>query len=186
MKDWFILSLDPSGNWFEGKGTTGWCVFSTADKRVTLAGNIFAGSYPSAESYWAAHIALLAKLKSRYKSRFAIVVEDYLLYASKAGDQINSRMETPKLIGVLQLWAYQNHVPLLLEPASAVKTRWSNTILHHKGYIRNTRRGYEIPGVDAAATRHCLDAVRHAVHVATFRLEDVQNAYKRCRTREDM
>ena len=68
MKDWFILSLDPSGNWFEGKGTTGWCVFSTADKRVTLAGNIFAGSYPSAESYWAAHIALLAKLKSRYKS----------------------------------------------------------------------------------------------------------------------
>ena len=71
---------------------------------------------------------------------------------------------------------HQPVVPLLLEPASEVKTRWANNILNYKGYIKKSGRGYTIPNVKCPdVTRHCLDAVRHAVHVATFRLEEFEN-----------
>ena len=172
----FILSFDPSGSWHEGKGTTGWCVFSTADKRITCAGNIAADKFNCAEAYWCKHLELLDNFYAKYKDKLVLVVEDYLLYESKAKSQINSRMETPKLIGIIQVWAYQHSVPLLLEPASEVKTRWANNILNYKGYIKKSGRGYMIPNVKCPdVTRHCLDAVRHAVHVATFKLEEFEN-----------
>ena len=99
-----------------------------------------------------------------------------MLYESRAKSQINSRMETPKLIGVIQVWAYQHNVPLFLEPASAVKTRWSNNILNYKGYIKKSGKGYIIPGIKCPdVTRHCLDAVRQVGHIATIRLKERKN-----------
>ena len=172
----FVLSFDPSGSWHEGKGTTGWCVFSTADSRITCAGNISANKFNCAEAYWCKHLELLENYHTKYKEKLVLVVEDYLLYESRAKSQINSRMETPKLIGIIQVWAYRHNVPLFLEPASVVKTRWSNNILNYKGYIKKSGKGYIIPGIKYTnVTRHCLDAVRHAVHVATFRLKELEN-----------
>lgn len=167
----FILGLDPSGNFYEGKGTTGWCIFNTLDNRVIKAGSISAKDFENQEGYWFAHMDLITDTNKKYKKKLIIVMEDYMLYASKAKDQINSRMETPKLIGILQLHCYSNGIPYVMQTASEVKKRWTNVILHYKGYIKEYKRGYTIPGTKEKIDRHCLDSIRHAVHYATFKNE---------------
>lgn len=165
----FILGLDPSGNFYEGKGTTGWCIFNTLDNRVIKAGSISAKDFENQEEYWFAHMNLITDINKKYKKKLIIVMEDYMLYASKAKDQINSKMETPKLIGILQLHCYSNNIPYVMQTASEVKKRWTNVILHYKGYIKEYKRGYVIPGTKEKIDRHCLDSIRHAVHYATFK-----------------
>lgn len=165
----FILGLDPSGNFYEGKGTTGWCIFNTLDNRVIKAGSILAKEFMTQEDYWVAHMDLITDTNKKYKKKLIIVMEDYMLYANKAKDQINSRMETPKLIGILQLHCYSNNIPYAMQTASEVKKRWTNIILHYKGYIKEYKRGYVIPGTKEKIDRHCLDSIRHAVHYAIFK-----------------
>lgn len=165
-----ILALDPSGNFKEGKGTTGWCIFDCANMRITKTGFISAHNFKTMQDYWNAHIELLDKTIKRYGvENCCVVIEDYLLYASQTATQINSRMETPKLIGVLQLWCYNHQVFYWMQNASDVKKRWANDILHYKGYIKQYKNGYRIPTEKEQLNRHCLDSIRHAVHYATFR-----------------
>lgn len=165
-----LLALDPSGNFKEGKGTTGWCIFNCADMRVAKTGYISALKYDNAEDYWGAHLALIDKYASKYKKgTFGLVIEDYLLYATRAASQVNSRMETPKVIGLMQYHCYKNKIPYYLEPASEVKNRWTNEILKHSGYIKEKSGHYYAPRLKQELNRHCLDAVRHAVHYATFK-----------------
>lgn len=164
----FILSLDPSGNFTEGKGTTGWCLFNTSDNKVIKAGSISALDFECKEDYWNYHLKHINKMKKDHKS-LIVVMEDYLLYASKANDQINSRMETPKLIGIIQLHCHSQNIPVFMQKASEVKTRWTNAILHHKEYITEYKRGYVIPNNKEKIDRHCLDSIRHAVHYSNFR-----------------
>lgn len=166
-----ILALDPSGNFHEGKGTTGWCIFDCAAMRVVKWGYIEASKFKSMEAYWDAHIALITKYITKHQNKpgsAGIVIEDYLLYGTKAQDQVNSRMETPKVIGLMQYWCYKNKQEYHMQPASMVKTRWSNDILSHKDYIRKVEKGFRIPGLPGILNRHCIDSIRHAVHYATF------------------
>lgn len=165
----FILGLDPSGNFYEGKGTTGWCIFNACDKKLIKAGSISAKTFKTQEAYWFAHLDLIATTNKKYKKKLIVVMEDYMLYASKAKDQINSRMETSKLIGVIQLNCYADGIPYVMQTASEVKKRWANNILHYKGYIKEYKRGYTIPNTKEKIDRHCLDSIRHAVHYATFK-----------------
>lgn len=169
----FILALDPSGNFTEGKGTTGWCIFNTSDDKVIKAGSISAKDFTTKEGYWNEHLSLITKTKKNYNKNLIIVMEDYFLYASKAQDQINSRMETPKLIGIIQLHCYAQGIPVFMQKASEVKNRWTNNILHHKEYINEHKRGYVIPNSKEQIDRHCLDSIRHAVHYATFKNKEV-------------
>lgn len=159
-----ILALDPSGNWQEGKGTTGICLLtvSTKHKRVHT---ISAKDYDSPEAYWDAHIKYIASVVRNHKN-IILVIEDYLLYASKASNQINSRMETPKLIGIIQHYCHNNHIPYYMEPAAAVKTRWTNAILEHKHYITRKKNAWYIE--DTRLCKHEMDAIRHAIHFMTF------------------
>ena len=122
------------------------------------------------EAYWDAHLTLLDLVLAGY-SKTGVVIEDYLLYGSKAANQINSRMETPKLIGVLQYALYQRDQPCHMQPASEVKNRWTNSVLVHKGIIVPTKKGaYSLPDCEVLAiSKHALDAIRHAVHYASFK-----------------
>ena len=167
----YILALDPSGSFYEGKGTTGWCVFDTKENKFITCGSLFAKDYKSAEEYWDSVIDLINYwIKIINHKDIILVCEDYLLYATKLQDQINSRMETCKLIGAIQWHCYVKDIPYYMQTASEVKTRWSNKILEHKGYIRQYRRGYTLTsGLTETYTHHTLDAVRHAIHYATFR-----------------
>ena len=47
-----ILAIDPSGNFEEGKGTTGLCLFNCIDNCVQNIKNISANNYTTKEDYW--------------------------------------------------------------------------------------------------------------------------------------
>ena len=53
-------------------------------------------------------------------------MEDYVLYADKAKTQINSKMETCRLLGIMQNHCDTLKIPYRLELASAVKNRWED------------------------------------------------------------
>ncbi len=178
----YILALDPSGNFHEGKGTTGWCVFDCLDRRVTVVGEVAAGRYTCLEEHWSAHLDLIDKFVERYGSENVhIVFEDYLLYQKKAISQTNSRMETPQLLGVLKYHCWVNGVEYNLQPANEVKLRWENDVLQYKGYIKKDGKGFELPVGHKALSRHVLDSVRHAVHYATFKNSKENQNAKPCR-----
>lgn len=57
-----------------------------------------------------------------FKNIKTCVIEDYLLYPNKAGDQIYSSMETSRVIGRVEAWAEHNNVELIKQGASIKKT----------------------------------------------------------------
>lgn len=163
MNSRYILAIDPSGNHKEGKGTTGWCLLDVKTNKIAKYGVIKASTYKTQLEYWDAHIELIDSLTG-YKPD--IVIEDYLLYITRAQSQINSRLETPQLIGVLKYELYKRGITVNLQTAMQVKTRWTNDILVNKGYLVKVGNKYSIAGV--IIVDHIQDAIRHAVHFKTF------------------
>lgn len=162
-----ILALDPSGSFCEGKGTTGWCLCDGDTRTPVEVGYLSATDYDCMESYWEAHVELIEKYQGEDT---IIVIEDYLLYASKAQEQVNSRMETPKLIGVLQHQCWTMEQDYIMQLAAEVKNRWTDEILAHKGFIVKKGKGFALStDPTKPINRHCKDAIRHAVHFAYFK-----------------
>lgn len=175
----YILAIDPSGSFYEGKGTTGWCIFNAKDNVVSITGIIKASKFDAMASYWDAHINLINRFYEKYKS-MVVVIEDYILYADRASSQINSHMETSKLIGLLQHHCWSRNIPYHMQLAAEVKKRWADSILHHKQYIKQHGRVFCLP--DKPNQRlypHNKDAIRHAVHYATFRNGGTNNEFRR-------
>jgi hypothetical protein len=85
-------------------------------------------------------------------------------------------METPKLIGVLQYHCFKNHLLYIMQTANEVKPRWTDDILHHKKYIVKDGKRWVLPYSNKPINKHCMDAIRHAVHFATFRNGEIKNA----------
>lgn len=172
MKYKFIIAIDPSGAYWEGKGTTGYSVFHAPDNRFIELGTIQARGQVCAEAYWDKHLQLLNSLifsargqRKNKASKTIVVIEDYFLYAEKAESQINSHMETSKLIGILQHWCYKHNIPYYMQTAGTVKKRWADDILAHKGYLKKKGNRYEV-------CEHTRDSMRHALHFANFRNGD--------------
>lgn len=164
----FIVALDPSGAYDEGKGTTGWAVFNALDNKIYNAGHICAVSHDTRFGYYDAHVCLLRKFHQRYENRMCVVMEDYRLYASRATTHIHSRMETCHLIGVLEYFCEANNIPIYFQGATLVKHRWTNEILKYKGLLKVHKQKLIIPNTSIYVDRHMIDAVRHAIHFATF------------------
>lgn len=162
-----ILAIDPSGNFEEGKGTTGLCLLDASQNKIIRLQDIHANAYTSKEMYWQAHIEYIKNTLEEYPNTI-IIIEDFTLDPKRALQQSHSRMETPKLIGILQLYCTQNNIPYKMQRASEVKTRWADHILEFKKYIIKKNRMYYIPFTNKPMSRHCKDAIRHAVHYRTF------------------
>lgn len=159
----YILALDPSGSYKEGLGTTGWCLFDQQTNKIVKFGFIHAGNYDCQFKYWDAHIKLIDSLTGFHPD---IVIEDYLLYGDRAEAQINSRLETPQLLGIIKYEVWKRGLFIYIQTAMQVKTRWSDEILQHKGYIRKNKNKYMIG--DTVLSTHIKDSIRHAVHYATY------------------
>jgi len=164
-----ILSLDPSGNFHEGKGTTGWCVYDCEIHQVLKTGVISAKDYKSIHEYHQAHEDLIGEAID-CDPLIGLVIEDYILYENKALSQTNSKMETPKLIGLIEHTCYHEEIPVHLQTASEVKTRWTDEILVHEGLIIPKGRSYCIPNEPGKKiNRHVKDSIRHAAHFGMFK-----------------
>ena len=161
-----IIAIDPSGAFHEGKGTTGMCIWNAIDGFVQEVAYISARQYDMDIDYWQAHLSKLAEWRKTYpKSR--VVIEDYFIYGQKAELHTNSRMETCQLIGILKYYCAIHRIPYRMQAAAEVKRRWSDEILMHKGVIQ--KRGRLLTDKRKHhLNRHILDAIRHAVHAATF------------------
>lgn len=160
----YILSIDPSGSFIEGKGTTGWSLLSVDADKIIKFGVIRAVDYDEVFDYYDAHVDLIDGL-SAYKPD--IVIEDYRLYADRAMAQTNSILETPRLIGILLYECFKRGIKVHTQTASQVKTRWADHVLVHKGYLTKENNTYYING-HRIYGEHIKDAVRHAVHFKTF------------------
>ena len=167
----YILAIDPSGNFEEGKGTTGTCLFNVTMNCIEHIQDIKASDYKTKEEYWQAHINFIKQIKNEY-GELCVIIEDFTLDPRRAMQQSHSKMETPKIIGILQLYCKQKGLPYKMQRAVEVKNRWADHILEYKKYIVKKNRMY-YPGNallagDKPISRHCKDAIRHAVHYHTF------------------
>ena len=162
-----IIAIDPSGNFEEGKGTTGTCIFDCVNNKITALRDISAKNYKTKEEYWQAHIDYLTTALETFKDSM-VVIEDFTLDPRRAMQQSHSKMETPKIIGILQLFCQQHQIEYRMQRAVEVKNRWADHILEFKNYIEKRNRMYYLPYAKNPMSRHCKDAIRHAVHCATF------------------
>lgn len=170
-----ILSIDPSGSFNEGKGTTGWCIINNKNNIINV-GIISATQYLTKEAYWDAHVKLIKAFKQKY-SNSVLVIEDYLLYANKAKQQINSRLETPQLLGILKYTATLENLPYATQTASEVKQRWNDKVLLWKGLLQKTGIHYAVTlqkGDIKITNPHIRDALRHAIHYNYFKNKSKQ------------
>ncbi|MFA6755771.1 MAG: hypothetical protein WCR97_04695 [Bacilli bacterium] len=158
-----ILAIDPSGNFTEGKGTTGWSILNTKNEIIEF-GSVKAEDYSSKEEYWLSVLTVINLRKTDY-----VVMEDYLLYPSKKSCQSYSRLETPKLIGIIELVCYMNERKIHLQRAVDVKSRWNDQILVNIGIVQKTKTYYTINGVKVSD--HIRDSIRHGLHFIKYRLE---------------
>lgn len=159
----YILALDPSGSYKEGQGTTGWVLFDQVTNKIIKFGVIQASKYSCQFRYWDAHINLIDGLMG-YKP--VIVIEDYLLYGPKATSQINSRLETPQLLGIIKYETYKRGLMVYIQTAAQVKIRWNDNVLMTKGYLHKDGNQYTI--AHTPVVEHVRDALRHAIHFATY------------------
>jgi hypothetical protein len=175
MKNYdYILSIDPSGSFHEGQGTTGW-VLGNKFGRVIEHGFITAKNFKSPEAFWQAHNILIAAMADHYKEKLVVVIEDYLVYADKAQAQINSRMETCRLLGVMQVFCFEAGVDYHFQRAVDVKSRWSNEILESEEILYSHGTYYTLVQDDKKINRHEIDALRHMLHFATFKIPQTES-----------
>lgn len=159
----YVLAIDPSGNYKEGQGTTGWCLFDQQENKIAKFGTIKAEDYSCQFQYWNAHVALIDSLAG-FKPD--VVIEDYLLYSNRAEAQTNSRLETPQLLGIIKYESYIRGLYIYMQTAMQVKTRWNNQILVKKGYLNKKGNRYYVGSV--LVVDHIQDSIRHAVHYKTY------------------
>ena len=168
----YVIGIDPSGNFNEGKGTTGFAVYDRIHNCICGTSYVSAKDYKQQVAYWNAVLREIDRLSEEYDNTHILAVEDYLLYGSKAKSQINSKLETPQLIGAIKVMCQE--YDLYFRSASAAKTRWTDKILLDKNYLQYSRAiGYYYirDGEAHQVIVHCRDAIRHAIHCGKFEVK---------------
>ena len=168
----YTMGIDPSGAFREGKGTTGWCILDNRTNKLLRVGTISAKDYPTDMEYWQAHLDKIDLIHKHYKC-LALSIEDYILYKNHAMSQVNSQLETVQLLGIIKLHCYKNDINVFIRPAVAVKKRWADEILLHKGIITKVGARFTVPDSKQSICEHERDSIRHAMHFNTFENKEV-------------
>ena len=164
----YVVGVDPSGNFKEGSGHTGLAVYDVSADEIVCCGYTYAGDYARFEEYyWATWKQIV--LLSKYFNDAPMSIEDYVLYGTKATAQINSQLETPRIIGFLMMQCWLNNIDVYIRPAVRVKKRWNEDVLVAYGYVHKKDRSYYLTvDSDTPLMTHELDAIKHAVHCGKF------------------
>jgi hypothetical protein len=155
-----ILAIDPSGNFSEGKGKTGFVLFMQGGKdgNTFKFGTIKAENYETRVDYWY-DVAILIAVEKPH----TLIVEDYRLYntpATSASVQSFSQMETPRLLGIIEQTAVMNKIPIVFQMANTTKP-YSDDKLQKLNIITKEKnrwwfRGQAINDHERSALRHLL------------------------------
>lgn len=153
-----ILAFDPSGNFEEGKGTTGWAFKTEGTSKL---GEIRAKDFKRVEEYWHEHLKIIRRWNPTH-----VVIEGYRLYNHRgqaASSQANSTLETPQLIGLIKYYCWVMGIELIVQYATQVKSRWSDKVLQNMGILDSKNR------FDGKVTNnHKRDALRHLLHFERY------------------
>lgn len=158
-----ILAIDPSGNFEEGRGITGFCLRD--DDNDALPMLVSAEDYRTAMEYYEGIIDVIYTW-----SPDVVVVEGYRLYNHKgmsAKSQSNSILETPQLIGIIRYHCYTKDIPIYIQYAVQVKNRWSDEVLLESGLLIKKGNRFYLPN-DKIITNHARDAYRHLLHYKKY------------------
>lgn len=160
-----VLAIDPSGNFNEGKGVTGFCNFNNG-KLIPF--HVKASDYETDMNYYDALLDLI-----HFVDPDEIVMEGYRLYnhkGMKAQTQTNSILETPQLIGIIRYDCWVTKTPLIIQYAVQVKNRWSDEVLINTDKLTKKGNRYYLPNGELI-TNHERDAYRHLVHYLHYKKE---------------
>ena len=165
-----VLAIDPSGNFVEGKGSTGWVLAYVSKTRpgggsfgILKKGTVLAKDYKTRVGYWEAIINLI-----EYAEPDQLVIEDYKLYNHKgmqAKTQSYSQMETPRLLGLLEYYAeFVVCVPLKFQMATDVRM-YKDETMQYNGLLRleNKRNLMEVDQRWVSCNEHERMAFKHFV-----------------------
>ena len=171
-----VLSIDPSGNWFDGKGRSGLVLAEVDEEGFTVIHKetINAKDFDTYQEYWVAHInAVDPELD-------ALIVEDFMLYPGVS--QHYSYMETPRLIGVLQMQAYALDIPITLQRATEVSMLKESVLIERgilekrKGRYWHDKRIYN--DHERSALKHLLKWYRKEYHNEPIQKENQSEAVR--------
>jgi hypothetical protein len=148
-----VLSIDPSGNFKNGKGKTGIVLAQLHEGGYTikLIETIAAKDFDTHLEYWKSHLVIIdPSLKH-------LVVENYMLYPGSF--QTFSYLETPRLLGAIEMDAHDKNVPLTFQMAKDT-TGYSDDILLEKGILTKHKNRYYYLG-EIPVNDHERSALRH-------------------------
>lgn len=160
-----VLCLDPSGNFKEGEGITGWALFE--DGKLRSFGRVDSNEYGRQESYWYGVHFLIKQYKPD-----VVVCESYRLFGHKANQQIGSAMETPQLIGYLRMVCWAHGIEFVFQDPQN-KIRFNDEILVKMGILEKKGNRYYCMG--KPTVDHERDAIRHGLYYFRYR-KGKQNA----------
>lgn len=148
-----VLCLDPSGNFDEGSGTTGWSMY--VDQILVDFGSVAAKDYSCQESYWSGVAHLIGPEVD------VVVCESYRLFAHKSHQQHGSSLETPQLIGHLRMVCWNLAIDFIFQDPSD-KVRVADDQLVKLGVLE--KKGNKHYCLGRSTVIHERDAIRHGVY----------------------
>ena len=173
----FVIGVDPSGAFYEGKGTTGLAVYDIKNDSIVQVLTVSATDFDNLEEYLLGNLRAILGLHYYYShlcedskdvNETVVSIEDFLVYATHAASFTNSKMETCQLIGLLRCELYRQKIKFYMRPASAVKSRWTDDILAHHDYIKKIGNHCYWKDRPKPLATHERDAIKHAVHCGKF------------------
>lgn len=156
VKSSFIV-IDPSGNFNEGKGITGYAIFE--DNVLKDFGHVKSEDYQNQMEYWKD----ILDIAQDYST---IVCESYKLQPTKSMAQSWSTLETPQLIGVLRYMCWQENIKIVFQDPSC-KIRFSDDILINLSIFERKNKIYYCK--ERKTNDHMRDAIRHGFYYLKYK-----------------
>ena len=150
-----VLSLDPSGNFVDGKGHTGLVLAEVADDftfNVIFKDTIRADKFDNRAEYWRANMDALDP------DLDLVIIEDFMLYPHI--NQGFSYMETPRLLGILEMQAELFDIPAVFQRATNIAA-WNEDVLIGRGILEKRKGRYWHKG--KIYNDHERSALKHLV-----------------------
>lgn len=163
-----ILSFDPSGNSNHDPGNEGWGTTGVAIERkgVIRLDEVQSEKFESTLDYWGGIMDYIKVYAPDY-----VVLEGYKLYnhaGMSAQTQSNSTLMTSQLIGAIRVECHDFGIPLTIQYASDVKTRWSDKVLQNLGILDGNKFDGKV------TNNHKRDALRHLLCFKKYKLPKLE------------
>lgn len=163
-----ILAFDPSGNSNHDPGNEGWGTTGVAIERngVIRLDEVQSKKFEDTMEYWGGVLDYIKVYVPDY-----VVIEGYKLYnhaGMSAQTQSNSTLMTSQLIGAIRMTCYEIGIPVTIQFASDVKTRWSDRVLQNLGILDGNKFDGKVTNT------HKRDALRHLMHFKQYKLKKLQ------------